>query len=1207
MPNLALFLLGSPRVERDGVVAEQKLRKVTALLAYLVVTGQRHDRDSLAELFNPDGDRDNTRSDIRRSLSILRDWVGAERVCADRSVVWFSAGDGVWIDVQEYRRLAAEARGKDTPQDPGQSAALLSRAALLYRGDFLHGFELPSSRAFEDWQLSVAEGLRREQAWVLERLVDYHQSREEYREAIERCQRWLSADPFDEAVHRRLMRLYALSGRRALALKQYDRCTAMLEKELGEGPDQETEELREQILRGGLGARGPRKATASVSGALPQPGPRSIPFVGRETELGRMKASAEEARAGHGRIVMLVGEAGIGKTRLLEEAAAHARTRGARVIWGRCYPDAGLPALWPWRQALGQLVLDSKPESLKRWTGARAGVLGQIIEALPAKLGPLPPPLGLDDPESERVRTAQAVEHLLVAASAEQPLTVVLDDLHCADSAALRLLEFVAHGLGDSRVLVLAACRDVESDRGDALGHALGGLARERCFERIELKPLGREQVAAMAERSATAALPPGFAEALWERTRGNALFVVESIRFRRTEMAHAAGHPEQPAGELPVPPSVRALIRQQVQGVSPGCCSLLETAAAIGAEFSVQILGRALTLSGPELLERLDEAVRARLLVEQPGSSGMYRFSHPLMQETISAELSRSRRTELHAGIAQALEEYYGDEREAHAIVLARHLALAQPLAPAGKLTRYCLLAGEQALKDKAFEEARLHFECGLSAKGPGTNDAEAAWLRYGLAQAPSPHYLFGISVEYSGSGARAFDELTAAYDFFVRTGEVASAAKVAAYPLVLQNRRTGETVGLADRALKVVPSDSIEEAILLRLHAVVDFVKTGDLPALSRRLERALGIAERLGDKVLQLRIACNRGWIATDCDSLETAAENLARARELIRAVDDPVSEFSVDFLSYLVALSSGDMSSAARHAQALLATAPRLGSDHYSKTALLIAFEMCWLRGDWAGARTASEQALAVENETPAFLQQLAIRARLELELGNREAGGRFLSRYLAGLNRRGFGHDGATGQAVHELAQLARLTGDRELLETARAAAAAIIPPGEEHLYRNWYGPTVHAPFGLAMAAALLGDRGAAGRLRQFLAPMRGWWIPSNGPTRTRLLGLLDLTLGDADAAAGELEQALGECAAQRPGPNVAWICSELAEALLARGKEGDLPRAARLLDEGLAMAKALAMVPLMERYRTLAARLPAPARPRTRRGRAAAG
>ena len=297
MPRLALTFLGPPLVSLDGSPVRLKRRKPLALLAYLAVTARTQSRDVLTEMLYPGHPRDQGYSDFRQTLTVLRQVIGANWFIADQTGVRLRDGKDLWVDVMEFRRLIQGAKTRDKVRGSDRPERLLTRAAVLVRGTFLAGFYLKDCPEFEDWQNAEGEGLRRDQAWVLERLVDLHQSREEYREAIEPCQGWLALDTFDEAVHRRLMQLYALSGQRSLALKQYERCRTILEKELREKPGMETEELREQIAR-------ERFAPHEVHPAGHTPGESSrhtsarLPFVGRERELRYRIAHGELLAAG---------------------------------------------------------------------------------------------------------------------------------------------------------------------------------------------------------------------------------------------------------------------------------------------------------------------------------------------------------------------------------------------------------------------------------------------------------------------------------------------------------------------------------------------------------------------------------------------------------------------------------------------------------------------------------------------------------------------------------------------------------------------------------------------------------------------------------------------------------------------------------------------------------------------------------------------
>jgi predicted ATPase len=247
MSLLDLYFLGSPRVYLDGASVEIDRRKVIALLAYLAVTAQRHSRDELAELLYGKQDREHARANLRQTLSFLRKAIGADRLGADRLGVWLTSGKGLWIDITEFQRFLKNGQAADTQGDLSAANSHLAEAVRLFRGEFLSGFYLKESTAFEDWQLMVQENLRRQQISALRRLVEIHGVRGQYEQAIDYGRRWLTLDPLEESIHRQLMQLHSLAGQHLEALRQYKRCRSVLERELGEKPEEETELLREYI------------------------------------------------------------------------------------------------------------------------------------------------------------------------------------------------------------------------------------------------------------------------------------------------------------------------------------------------------------------------------------------------------------------------------------------------------------------------------------------------------------------------------------------------------------------------------------------------------------------------------------------------------------------------------------------------------------------------------------------------------------------------------------------------------------------------------------------------------------------------------------------------------------------------------------------------------------------------------------------------
>src|SRR5579875_533904 len=335
MHRIEICLFGAPRIERNGEPVEFDTRKAVALLAYLVVTGERQRRDSLAALLWPDSDQSHARAALRRTLSALNAGLGDQTFISTRETIELPSATDRFVDVVEFRRLLGLS-GHSRPVNSlcPDRLARLRRAIELYRDDFLAGFSLRDSPQFEDWQFGESELLRREFAGALERLSTLEATAGDFEPAIGHARRWLSLDLLNEPAHRQLMRLYAWSGERAAALRQYQECARILDRELNVGPLEATIELHQAILRNrlepppdiridemALPGSARTSVVATESHHPPQP---PYPLVGRASEKARLFA-CYDGIAQDGRLVAIQGEAGIGKSRLAEELVAHAR------------------------------------------------------------------------------------------------------------------------------------------------------------------------------------------------------------------------------------------------------------------------------------------------------------------------------------------------------------------------------------------------------------------------------------------------------------------------------------------------------------------------------------------------------------------------------------------------------------------------------------------------------------------------------------------------------------------------------------------------------------------------------------------------------------------------------------------------------------------------------------------------------------------
>src|SRR3989441_4104815 len=384
-------------------------------------------------------------------------------------------------------------------------------------------------------------------------------------------------------------------------------------------------------------------------------------FVGREKEMDELRAGLEDSLSGRGRLMMLVGEPGIGKTRTSEEFATYARLRNVQVLWGRCYEGEGAPAYWPWVQIIRSYAHDKEPKELMSEMGPGAADIAQVVSEVKERLPGLPAPPALE-PDQARFRLFDSITTFLKNASKNSPLMVVLDDLHWADKPSLLLLQFLAKELRGSRLMVLGTYRDVELRRQHPLAQTLGELNRENLSQRVLLRGLTENDLRRFVEVTAGTSPRDTLVKAGDKETEGNPVFVNEIVR-----LLGADGRLE-PAGavrewSVTIPQSVREVVGRRLDHLSEECNRVLTIGSVIGREFGLRLLEKVSEAKGDRLLEALEEAMGARVIAELPRATDQYWFSHALIRETLYEELSTTRRVRLHRQIGEALEELDAEE----------------------------------------------------------------------------------------------------------------------------------------------------------------------------------------------------------------------------------------------------------------------------------------------------------------------------------------------------------------------------------------------------------------------------------------------------------------------------------------------------------------------------------------------------------------
>jgi len=653
---LLLDAVAAPAAERAGPVAR---RRVAALLW-------------------PDSPDRQALTNLRHLLHTLR---GRQPAVAAHLEI--TAATVRWRDDQPYSADVADfARelATDAADASGRSAAL-TRAVGLYRGELLAGCEA-------EW---LAEHRRRLRERHRDALAELCASRERIGDldgALALAERLRGADPISEDGYRRLMRLHAARGDRARALAAFHECSEVLRTELGVGPDAAIRAAYQALLGPSSGPAGVGAAPGdgARARAVERPSANRPPLVGRRAEQARLIAAWESARAGRAQLVLVSGEAGVGKSRLLEELRAWCARRGTAVAEARCCRGgtSGLAyaAVADWLRAP---AMRAGLDALDR---PRLAEISRLLPELAADRPDLVPPGPL--PEQEyRHRFLSAVAGGLLSATgtaglagAPSPLLLVLDDAHHADPRSIETVEYLLTSYPTARLLVAAAVRAGELDGT----HPVTTLARAasaagRCRE-LTLAPLDERETGLLLE--AMTGSPPPAAELArrYAETEGNPLFVVEGARSGRS-------------GPVPLSPRVQAVIAERLGQLSPPARALAETAALIGREFPVGVLADLASENDEDaFVGALDELWRRGIIRER--ASHAYDFRHDLIREVAAAAVPPARRRRLHARIAAALERAdVVHPAAAPGQIAAHHEAAGQPEAAAAAYVRAAEAAG--------------------------------------------------------------------------------------------------------------------------------------------------------------------------------------------------------------------------------------------------------------------------------------------------------------------------------------------------------------------------------------------------------------------------------------------------------------------------------------------------------------------------------
>jgi DNA-binding SARP family transcriptional activator/tetratricopeptide (TPR) repeat protein len=597
--------------------------------------------------------------------------------------------------------------------DPRRAAELLAGALRLWRGPPL------AEVAFEDFAQGEIRRLEELRLSALEARIEADLQLGRHSQLISELKTLTEHNPFRERLTGQLMLGLYRCGRQADALDVYQSSRRHLAEQLGLEPGPALSALQVQILEQADGleltAREMPRRVRSEGEESPS-APRL--FVGYDRQLEALSSALERALAGRGGVALIAGEPGMGKSRLADELGSVARARGMRVLWGRCWEAGGAPAYWPWIQALRTYVRDCAVERLRAQLGSGAPDVARLLPELREILGDVPQPEATD-PDTARFRLFDAVSAFVRRAAAEQPLVLVLDDLHAADQTSLLLLIFLAEVVSDARVLVVVAYRSTELPLDHPLQATVGELGRAADPLRLVLKGLTEADTSHFVELSADAAPLPRLAGEIHRATGGNPLFVSELVRLLAAE---GRLHELDVDEVLGIPHGVHDAIARRAHRLSASCRRTLAVAAAIGREFEVPVLQAVCDAESGDVAAHCDEAVDAGLIEKLGGGPSRLRFSHALVRDTLYRELPSLDRTSLHGAIGEALERVYAGRLELHLAELAHHFLEAAPERWAPKAAEYARRAGARAAAALAYEESARLYGLALDAAAAST-----------------------------------------------------------------------------------------------------------------------------------------------------------------------------------------------------------------------------------------------------------------------------------------------------------------------------------------------------------------------------------------------------------------------------------------------------------------------------------------------------
>ncbi|GAC1434048.1 MAG: hypothetical protein NVSMB51_00250 [Solirubrobacteraceae bacterium] len=885
------------------------------------------------------------------------------------------------------------------------------------------------------------------------------------------------------------------------------------------------------------------------------------PLLGRERELRELESAAQAACGGRGGCCLIVGEPGIGKTRLASELE-QALGEQMRSAWGRCWENSGAPPFWPWAAVVRSLATQLDDAELAARLDGGEQWLAPLIPDLAHRLaaGRTAAPL---DSDHARFAVLDALRAFLQACALDRPLLVLLDDIHVADKLSLLALRHLVRELGDSQILVVATMRDQQAEEDAAA--LLAEIAAVGAV--IRLGGLDADDLARLIEYRSGSTPPAALLRSVQSASGGNPFFTDETIRLL---IAEGGGlRPET----LPLPESVRSLVRRRLEMLPAASREVLRIGAVIGQRFAMATVQRIAGGDGARLLEGLDAARAAGLVITPLDSPASIRFSHGLVREAIYADLDAAERVALHHAVGQALEQRYAGIVEPHLAELAHHFTVAASGGvDVAKAIDYARRAGLAALAAHAYEQASRLLGQTLELiehEPPDPVRRGALLVALGRAYVRRGDPRSRSTLLEAAAGARALDDAELFAEVALAFGSFA----------LSPGNVDAELIELLEEGIARTSERSVRARLLSRLALALYWAPE----AAARReqlVERAVALAREVDDREA---LAVVLGHAVLALRGPDTAEQELVWCREAL-AIPGLDAQLAVTILSARIdrLLESSDLAEADAAIEALARVAAEQREPRGLAFAPVQRARRALIDGRFAEAQQLMEQALRIG----AGQQDSTIPVVM--------AGQRFVMRWLQ-------------GRPDESEAELRALVSALPMMHVWTQALATTMADRDKAEARNLFERHARGGFAdvprdalwlitLSLAAEAcwkLADQDSAAVLTRLLEPYRHRTAvsPSAGYTApvARFLGLLAATLGERERAGALLREALAAATACGARPVQAMILLDLATVLGTPKYAG----------EAASLARELGSLGVFERAEALAQSAPAAAAERT--------